>query len=113
MILEKFSDSFDEDILLQTRLQNFLNLPLRFGLQYRRLLLEEHAHTIQRQDLQRLGTDDPVENQKELLGGNIPDEAVEDPGEDDAEGLDVQLLELHHYLLLGTEEQLLEEDAQR
>lgn len=89
MIFEKFPHSLDEDILLKTRLQYFLNLPLRPRLQYRCLLLEQHAHTVQGEDLQRPSPDDAIKDQKELLRGNIPDKAVEDPREHDPQGLDM------------------------
>ncbi len=77
-----------------------------------RLFLEEYAHAVQWQYLQRLRPDDAVEDEEELLGGDVANETVEHPREHDLQWLHLQLLELTHDLLLCTEQQLLEQHAE-
>lgn len=89
MILEKLPNSLNEDILLQTLLKYLLNLRLILRLKDGRLLLKQYTHAIQRQQLQRLRSYHPIQDEEELLCGDIPDKAVEHPWKDNFQGLDL------------------------
>ena len=112
MVLEVVADGLHKDIIEHALLEDLLHLPLTPSLQNRRLLLEQETHTVQRDDLQRLPPDDPVQQQVELLQTHIPDKTVEHPREHDPQRLHLQLLKLGHDLLLTAPQHLLEQHAQ-
>ena len=112
MVLEKFSYSFNEDILFQTLLENLLDFGLVLRLENGSLFLEEDADAVEGENFEGLGADDPIEDEEELLGGHVADEAVEDPREDDLQRLDLQFFELSNDLFLSAEQQFLEQNAQ-
>lgn len=112
VVLEKFPHGFDEDVFFQALLEDLLDFRLVLGLQNGGLLLEEYANAVEGEELEGLRADDSVEDQEELLGGDVADEAVEDPREDDLQRLDLQFFELGRDLFLRAEEQFLEQDAQ-
>ena len=96
MVFEKLADGFDKDIFRQTLLQNLLDLRLAFGFQYGSLLLEQQAHAIQRHDFQRAHAYNPVQKQVKLLHADVADETVENPRENDAQRLNLELFEFYH-----------------
>ena len=112
MVFEELPDGVDEDIVIHAILEYLLNLGLTLGLQYRSFLLEEQTDAVKRYYLQRFAADDPVQQQKELLEVDEPNETVEHPRKHYSQRLDLQFLEFGHYLLLVVPQQLLEQYAQ-
>ena len=112
MILEKISHSLNPDIFFHL-INKYLNdFGLVFGIEDLGLALEENTNAIKRQDFQGLGADDSVEHEEELFDVDVANKRVENPWEDQAQGLDVQLLKFIDQLFLCGVEQLFKQHTQ-
>jgi hypothetical protein len=94
MILEKISDSLNPDVLFHGIDYNLNYFGLVFGIEDLTFALKKDTDTVEWKNFKGFNSDDSVEHEKKLFDMDVANEAVENPGEDQSQGLNVELLKL-------------------